>query len=110
MCYTAGDAPVLPGCGDGVDDILFLDDQEAGPVGCNVCISSGTSVFLNCSTIEGTEPILYQWTGPEPGGGVISESPLLPVSMEGQYNCSVTNLDDPVGVQFTTNLFCKFSL
>ena len=99
--------PALDGCDGGVDETLIVEPLDIAPAGCNVCIMEGSFVFLNCTASEGTEPIMYEWTGPMAGSGIISSDPLLSVSMEGEYNCTASNFDLPEGVQLTTNVFSE---
>ena len=101
-CTTAGDDPIVPSC---QVETLFPDNGETVPAGCNVCIEFDDTIFLSCLATNGTPPFTYMWTGP--GGFTASESAIR-VSREGVYNCTVTNLDDPVGVMLSSDVFGEF--
>lgn len=73
-------------------------------MGCAVCIATGTLVTLNCTATNGTEPLVYMWVGP---GRLTSSEELITVAAEGEYNCTVTNEDNPDGVMLTTNVFSE---
>lgn len=96
-----GFEPELPGCDA---ETLFLGENEIVPVGCNVCIPKGSSVTLNCTATNGTEPLMYMWIGPN---GFESPTAVINVAAEGEYKCTVTNMDNPDGVMLTTNVFSE---
>ena len=110
--YIVGDVPGLPGCEGGEDAVIILDAGETAPVGCNVCILPGSRANLDCTASVGDQPISYLWTGPQPDGGTstLSSNPILPVSREGEYECTASNAELPEGVQSTTNVFCEFPM
>ena len=103
MSLIAGMAPpVLPTC---AASVIFRDDNEVAPVGCNVCIPQGTTVTLDCTATIGSSPISYEWRNGD--GMVVSNSSTFEVTMEGDYNCTASNEDSP-GVSSASVLFCKF--
>lgn len=94
---------MLPGC---IQDTLFLNKGDTAPVGCYVCTFWDSMVDLNCTASAGTEPISYMWV--DSNGAVVSNEPILSVSMEGEYNCTASNADLLRGVMLTTNVLREF--
>ena len=84
--------------------VLFLDDEDIAPPGCDVCIVRGTSVTLNCTMVSaGTPPISYSWIM---NGVEVSQNPRLTVKEPGNYSCIATNMDNAPVVEASV-LFCK---
>ena len=95
----AGPPPVLLGC----MGPLFPVDREAVNVGCPVYIPEGTYVNLDCGVMSGNTPeIEYSW---ERDNVNVSTARVLPVRLEGNYTCTVTNLDGMDSA--TTDVYCK---
>ena len=94
---------MIPDCtaADG-SRVLFLDDGDAAPPGCDVCILPGTTVTLNCMVSSGTPPISYSWTM---NGVEVSQNPRLTVREPGNYSCTATNLDNVQDIEASV-LFC----
>ncbi|KAL5468734.1 hypothetical protein EMCRGX_G029845 [Ephydatia muelleri] len=70
-------------------------DQPIVPVGCDVCLQSGSKVQLDCTAKLGahiSETILrYKWSFANTGVSTGVTSPLYTVNGVGQFSCSVTN-------------------
>ena len=94
-----GPPPVLPGC----MGPLFPADREAVNVGCPVYIPEGTYVNVDCGVMSGnTLEIEYSW---ERDNVSVSTARILLVRLEGNYTCTVTNLDGMDSA--TTDVYCK---
>lgn len=94
---------MIPDCAaaDG-SRVLFLNDGDMAPPGCDVCILEDTSVTLNCMVSSGAPPISYSWIM---NGVEVSQNPRLTVREPGNYSCTATN-PDSVSVMEASVLFC----
>ena len=94
---------MIPDCAaaDG-SRVLFLDNGEMAPPGCDICILQDTSVTLNCMVSAGTPPISYSWVV---NGVEVSQNPRLTVREPGKYSCTATNMDNAPVVEASV-LFC----
>ena len=79
------------------------------PVGCDVCLQSGSKVQLDCTAKLGahiSETILrYKWSFANTGVSTGVTSPLYTVNGIGQFSCSVTN--SGLSTNKTSNVYCK---
>ena len=98
-----GEAPVIPDCAVITgSSVVFPNDGDTLPPGCDLCIRAGTSVILDCGVSAGQPPISYRWTL---NGTLVSTDQRLRVREEGTYSCSASNQDNDPAIQASV-LFC----
>ena len=89
--FSLGARPIIDKVTPPIGPPTGPDEGNRVTIGDSSCIPVGQSVIINCTTIQGSTPINYQWTRDgAPIPNPIPES-ILMVTMRGNYTCTTSN-------------------